>query len=97
MHISVTYPTLERRYINRYVFQHVTKDITVDPLKVIRHPCGIGADSKRYYYEVIYKAQEDAAFVHDGSCRTYVNRKRNPQFNPKKLEFVDNVWTNTTA
>ena len=93
MPILVRYPTKQRKYISECVYQHVSKDAVLEPVKIIRFPCGTGAAAKRYFYQGYFIAPPDAEFARDGVIRENINRKRNPKFNPKKLIFVNDVWT----
>jgi len=54
---------------------------------ILRRPCGSGASSNRYYYEAVFKAPDDAEFIHNGVVNSPINRKLNKQFDPKKIHF----------
>ena len=91
MKLKVRYATKERNYIRPGMYQNVSKDAELKPVRVLRQPCGTGAAANRYYYQADFIAPEDAEFVRDGLIRENVNRKTNPQFNPKKLDWVGNI------
>lgn len=91
MKLKITYPTKERKYITKHMFQNVTKSIELEPVKIYRTPCGTGKAANRYYYSAYFKAPEDAEFVANGMISEPINRKDNPRFNPKQLKWEGSV------
>ena len=70
---------------------------TVKPKRIIRYPCGrLGAAAKRYHYHCEFIGFGDMLNWHKGSAAgelltEAIDRKRNPKFDPKKLNWVGNV------
>jgi len=89
--IRVRYATKVRRYLGPGWYQHIEKEVEVSPLRIFRRPCGIGASANRYYYEVIFSDPGDAEYVRNGEVTANINRKTNPKFNPKKLNWCENI------
>lgn len=93
MKLRIKYPTKEREYINQYAYRNVHKDVELEAVRVVRYPCGRGAAAIRYHYSAHFPAPDDAEFAHNGMIQANINRRANPHFNPKKLNFVGNVWS----
>jgi len=79
-----------------YGYTFKTGKYEVDPVKITRRPCGIGAAAKRYYYVVHFIGFDDMLNIHKQSLagkETHENimRKQNKQFNPSLLNFVNNT------
>lgn len=91
MQINIEYPTKERNYRSENVYQNVSRKVSLEPVKIVRHSVGRGAAKERYHYEAYFKAPEDAEYAYDGMISTYIRRKDNKHFNPKKLDFIGNV------
>ena len=92
MKLKVKYATKERKYLSPTTYQNLAQEAELEPVRFIRQPCGShGAAAKRYYYSADFVAPDDAEFVHDGLIRENVNRKTNPGFNPKKIEWIGNA------
>jgi hypothetical protein len=91
MKLKARYATKERNYIRPGVYQNISKDAELEPVRILRQSCGTGAAANRYFYVAYFVAPEDAEFVHDGLIRENVNRKTNPRFNPKELDWVGNI------
>ena len=70
---------------------------TVEPFKITRSQTGsYGRARSRYYYQAHFYGFDDMIDVFgdsasDVECRENINRKINPKFNPKKLDWVGNV------
>lgn len=70
---------------------------TVKPRRIIRYPCGrYGAAAKRYYYHCEFIGFGDMLNCHRASAAgelltEAIIRKSNPKFDPKKLNWVENV------
>lgn len=93
MKLKIRYTTKERRWISASTFQNISKDAELEPVRIIRTPCGRDAAANRYYYDAIFSAPDDAEriVVVNGKIRVNINRKYNPQFNPKKLKWEGNI------
>ena len=91
MKLNINYPTTERKQLSAVSYSHVRKDADLEPVRIIRTPCGTGAAANRYYYSGVFVAPEDAEYVIDGTIRANIFRKQNPHFNPKILNWVGNV------
>lgn len=91
MKLKIRYETKEKIYSGSGVYQHVIAYTELEPVRIMRYPCGTGAAANRYYYEAQFLAPDDAEFVDEGVIRAAINRKLNPFFNPKKLVFEKNV------
>lgn len=68
----------------------------VRPFKIIRTPCGRGAAAKRYTYRARFIGLDGMIDLIEQSLEgreteENINRKRNPRFNPKKLNWDGNV------
>ena len=78
-----------------YTFK--TMEYKVKPTRILRYPCGSrGAAAKRYYYQCDFIGFGDMLNCHRQSAvgetlREAINRKKNPKFDPKKLNWVGNV------
>jgi len=92
MKMKIRYSTKERKYITPGTYQHVSAAAELEPTIIYRRPCGSGEASRRFYYTGIFPAPGDAQFAYDGMIHAPINRKENPHFRPKKLEWDDNVW-----
>lgn len=74
-----------------------SKDYYVKPVRIIRYPCGSrGAAARRYYYQCDFVGFGDMLNINRQSAageilRENIKRKKNPHFNPKKLNWVGNV------
>lgn len=92
--ISTSY---ERYEVSDFAHSFRHKQYTVTPTKIIRYPCGsIGAARKRYYYMAEFIGFGDMRTCNDESAngdivRVNINRSINKSFNPKKLDFIDDV------
>lgn len=93
MKIKIRYATKERKYLNDSCYQNVSKDVELDVVQVRRTPCGTGAAAERYNYHGYFSAPEDAEFVRDGFIVARIDRKSNPHFSPKKLEWTGNLYS----
>lgn len=91
MKIKIKYPTTEKKYLSTYAFQYVSKDAELKPVKFLRRRCGSGKAATRYYYSAVFISPDDAAFVYDGFITENINRKNNPKFAPKKLNWIGNI------
>ena len=91
MKLIVSYPTSEREYRTPCTYSYVYKQIEIEPVKILRSPCGIGRAANRYYYQAMFVAPDDAEFVHDGLITENIDRGLNKHFNPKNFVFVNNV------
>ena len=92
MKLKVKYATKERKYLSPTTYQNLAKEAELEPVRFIRQPCGShGAAANRYYYSAYFVAPDDAEFVHDGLICENVNRKTNPRFNLKKIEWIGNI------
>lgn len=91
MKLLVTYPTTEKKWISRLMYQHLARKAELVPIRIFRLPCGSGAAASRYFYDGEFPAPSDAGFPGNGLIRASINRKLNPHFNPKKLEWDGNV------
>jgi len=89
--ININYSTEEKHYKNSNAFQYVGKEAELEPVRIIRYPCGRGAAASRYYYTAVFASPDDARFVYNGELRENINRKKNPKFNPKNYVFINNV------
>lgn len=93
MKIIIRYATKDRKYITKHSYQNVSKEVELEPVRVIRYPCGSkGASVHRFYYQADFHAPSDAEFVTNGLIRANIVRKTNPKFDPKKIKFEGNVW-----
>lgn len=91
MKLKVVYSTNKKKLLSLGKFQFVEKQAELTPIRIIRIPCGIGAASKRYYYQADFFAPNDSAFAHYGTIRVNIQRKLNPHFNPKNFNWNGNV------
>lgn len=97
MKLTVTYMTKEKYWHTEHTYSHFQKTIEIEPLKIIRNPCGEGCAGKRYYYDAVFVAPDDAEWIgQDGLMREHIQRSKNPQFKPKKLKFDGRVCDLTT-
>lgn len=48
MKLTVTYMTKEKHWHTEHSYSHFQKTIEIEPLKIIRNPCGKGCAGKRY-------------------------------------------------
>jgi len=69
----------------------VLRDVELEPVKIVRTQCGIGAAENRYFYRGYFPAPIDAEFVTDGLINVNIVRKLNPQFKPKTLDWANNI------
>lgn len=91
MKLKIRYATKERKYISAHVFQNVGRDAELEPVRILRRPCGSGSAANRYYYQADFLAPEDAEFAYNGLIRENVNRITNPGFDPKKITWAGNT------
>lgn len=91
MKLKIRYATSERKYLSANTYQHVVKDVELEPVKILRTPCGVGAAAARYYYRGYFHAPDDAEFVSCGLIDACIVRHLNPHFKPKQLEWSGNV------
>ena len=91
MKLKIRYATKERKYLSANAYQNVSRDAELEPVRILRRPCGSGSAANRYYYQAEFIAPEDAEFSYNGLIRENVNRKTNPRFDPKKLIWAGNI------
>lgn len=91
MKLKIRYATRERKYLSEVSYQNVARDVELDAVRIERIPCGTGAAAERYKYRGYFNDPGDAAFVNCGLIDSLIDRKLNPQFKPKKLEWTGNV------
>lgn len=92
MKLKIKYATKERKSLGPHSYQNVCKEVELEPVRILRNPCGRrGSAVDRYYYQADFTAPNDAEFVRDGLIRANIDRKSNPQFVPKKMEFHGNI------
>jgi hypothetical protein len=84
MNLKIAYATKERKYITTYTYQNIYKSVTLEPVRILRRPCGRNA-LNRFFYEAEFVAPDDAEFVNNGKIRENINRRLNPHFKPQKL------------
>lgn len=87
MKLKIRYATKERKWLSASTFQNISKDAELEPISIIRIPCGRGAAANRYHYRADFIAPEDAECVFNGKISVGINRKQNPNFNPKKIKL----------
>lgn len=87
MRLLVRYPTKRREQISDVSYRHIYNECYMLVKNIYRHPCGTGAAANRYKYEADFYAPDNAEFVMNGVIRANIDRKKNPKFNPKKLEW----------
>lgn len=97
MKLKVRYATKERKWLSETTYQPKSKDAELSPVRIMRSPCGSGAAANRYRYQADFEAPKDAAFSHGGLMRTNIERKWNPKFNPKKLQWDGDVCNTPCA
>lgn len=86
--IKIVYATKEKTWHTKHTYSNVPKTIDVAPEIITRSPMGRGAARNRYRYDAIFKAPDDAEFVnHDGTLKCWIDRRLNPDFDPKQLKF----------
>lgn len=75
------------------------KSYEVEPFKITRRPAGKHGSAKyRYHYLAHFIGFGDMLDIHKDSLSgketsENINRKLNPKFNPKELDWTDNVAT----
>ena len=89
--LNISYATKTRKYVSSHMYQNISVDATLRPVRIIRTPCGSGAAAHRYYYSAQFPAPDDAEFILDGLINENINRKMNPHFNPKKINWEGNA------
>ena len=88
MKIKIQYATKERIWHSSHTYSNVMKEVELEPIHIIRYPCGsVGEAKNRFYYSGVFIAPDDAEFVTNGTIQENIFRKTNPKFNPKKLNF----------
>jgi len=85
MLLNVRYTTNEEEQVSPGVSRYIQRDARLQPLRIIRRPCGEGAAAKRFTYTAIYAAPADARYALNGELKELINRKTNPQFKPNAL------------
>jgi len=92
MKLKLQYCTKEKTPVVSGWYSHIYAEVELEPVRIIRFPAdrNKGANN-RYRYEADYAAPADAEYTGDGMMRININRKTNPHFDPKKLEWVGNV------
>tara|TARA_R110000868_G_scaffold125265_3_gene331016 strand:- start:2941 stop:3240 length:300 start_codon:yes stop_codon:yes gene_type:complete len=89
----------EKYKVSEFCHSYKDKQYTVVPVRIIRFPCGsVGAAKNRYYYMAEFIGFGDMRTCNDESAvgqivRENIIRNINKSFNPKKLDFIDNVAT----
>jgi len=89
--LTVQYPTTEKEWHSPSVYSPIYKAVELEPVAIIRSPCGRGAASSRYRYSAICGAPDDASLTHDGCITASIDRKLNAHFNPKNYQFTENI------
>ncbi|WP_027855204.1 hypothetical protein [Marinobacterium litorale] len=92
MLLTVRYPTKEKDP-TKTTHQHLIREAQLQPVRIVRQPCGKGAASNRYTYIGVYVAPADAQYALDGMMREVIDRKANPHFKPKALYWDDDTAT----
>lgn len=92
MKLKIKYPTTETISTGPSTHRYVYREVELQPVRILRSSCGTGAAASRYYYQADFVAPNDAAFAFsNGLIRTNIERKWNPKFNPKKLDWTGNI------
>ena len=91
MKLNIKYATKEKIWHSTNTFSNVAKYAELEPIKIIRRPCGTGKAASRYYYQAVFIAPDDAETYAYPTITENINRIYNKQFKPKDFIFINNV------
>lgn len=91
MRLNIRYATKEKFWHSPNTFSNVAREASLEPIKIIRRPCGSGKAANRYYYQAVFMAPDDAESYGYPTITENINRAKNKQFKPKDFIFINNV------
>lgn len=91
MKLNVRYATKEKQWHSSSTYSNITKDAELEPIKILRRPCGTGAASNRFYYQAVFVAPDDAESYGYSTITENIIRHKNKHFKPKEFVFINNI------